>query len=94
MANVKGIVRNLDDLGRVVIPMEFRKSLDLESGKPVEMTMVDGAVIEKRYEEVCKVCGCKDNLHEIESLNIKLCPKHLLELKENADAIIKCLKEN
>ena len=44
-----GIVRRIDDLGRVVIPKEIRRSLRIREGDPLEIYVEDGAVIYKRY---------------------------------------------
>ena len=42
---VTGIVRAMDDLGRIVIPKEFRRSLDIEPGDAIEMLCIDGRVV-------------------------------------------------
>lgn len=44
-----GIVRRIDDLGRVIIPKEIRRSLRIREGDPLEIYVEDGAVIYKRY---------------------------------------------
>ena len=44
-----GIVRRIDDLGRVVIPKEIRRSLRIREGDPLEIYVEDGAVIYKKY---------------------------------------------
>lgn len=44
---VKGIVRNLDHLGRIVIPMEIRKSLGIEPKDPMEIILTDEGVLLK-----------------------------------------------
>lgn len=46
---VTGIIRRIDDLGRVVIPKEIRRSLRLREGDPLEIFLEDGAVIYKKY---------------------------------------------
>ena len=46
-----GIVRRIDDLGRVVIPREIRKSMNIREGDPLEIyTDRDGCVIFKKYQ--------------------------------------------
>ncbi|MFI3205814.1 MAG: stage V sporulation T C-terminal domain-containing protein [Clostridia bacterium] len=48
-----GIVRRIDDLGRVVIPKEIRKTLKINEGSPLEIfTNSDGNVIFKKYSPV------------------------------------------
>lgn len=44
-----GIVRRIDDLGRVVIPKEIRRNLHLKEGDPLELFIEDGAVIFRKY---------------------------------------------
>ena len=45
-----GIIRRIDDLGRVVIPKEIRRSLGIREGEPLEIfTDKDGMVIFKKY---------------------------------------------
>lgn len=48
-----GIVRRIDDLGRVVIPKEIRKTLRIREGDPLEIfTAKDGEVILKKYSPI------------------------------------------
>lgn len=48
-----GIVRRIDDLGRVVIPKEIRRTLRIREGDPLEIfTDVDGQVILKKYSPI------------------------------------------
>lgn len=44
---IKGIARNLDGLGRATLPIEYRKSLEIKSGEPVDMYL-DGKIIRIR----------------------------------------------
>ncbi len=44
-----GIVRKIDHLGRIVIPMEVRRINGLTPGTPMEMFAVDGGVVIKKY---------------------------------------------
>lgn len=63
-----GIVRRVDDLGRVVIPKELRRSMGIKEGEPLEIYLEDDAVIFRRYsynlvDEVKRVaelieCNC------------------------------------
>ncbi|WP_297427898.1 AbrB/MazE/SpoVT family DNA-binding domain-containing protein [Clostridium sp.] len=52
-----GIVRNLDNLGRVVIPKEIRKVLDINEGDPVEIVKVNNDVVLRKYSKGCIFCG-------------------------------------
>ena len=44
-----GIVRRIDDLGRVVIPKEVRRACIIREGDPLEIFLQDGAVVFKKY---------------------------------------------
>ena len=61
-----GIVRRVDDLGRVVIPKEIRRSLGIREGEPLEIYLEEDAVIFRRYSfkltaEVARVAELVDN---------------------------------
>ena len=52
------IVRNMDDLGRVVIPKEVRKTLGIEEKDPMGIYVDDGGeIILKKYNPACIFCG-------------------------------------
>ena len=44
-----GIVRRVDDLGRVVIPKEIRRTCNIREGDPLEIFLQDGAAVFKKY---------------------------------------------
>ena len=44
-----GIVRRIDDLGRVVIPKEIRRNMNIREGDPLEIFIEDGGVVFKKY---------------------------------------------
>lgn len=59
-----GIVRALDNEGRIVLPMELRRRLDLYEGTLMEIyTEGDNIVIQKQNEK-CEFCGTTDNIQE------------------------------
>lgn len=45
-----GIVRRIDDLGRVVIPKEIRRTLGIEEGDPLEIFVNGGQVVIQKYQ--------------------------------------------
>lgn len=58
--NIKatGIVRRVDDLGRVVIPKEVRTSLAIKEGDPLEIHVGEGGfIVLKKYQQGCVFCG-------------------------------------
>ena len=82
-----GIVRNLDQLGRLVIPKETRKVFDINEGDPVEIFTDEDKIILKKYNPGCHCCGSQDDLKEV--LGLKICPKCLKEFKKAIDLIDK-----
>ncbi len=61
-----GIVRRIDDLGRVVIPKEIRRTMRIREGTPLEIyTSVDGEVIFRKYSPVGEISGTADEYAEV-----------------------------
>lgn len=52
-----GIIRRIDDLGRVVIPKEIRHTMNIREGEPLEIFLEDGGVVFKKY-----LPNCRDDL--------------------------------
>lgn len=52
-----GIVRGTDSLGRVVLPNELRKTMNLQPGTPLEFFVEQDKIILKRYNPGCVFCG-------------------------------------
>lgn len=52
-----GIVRKIDSLGRIVLPIELRKSLAIDVKDPVEILVKDDCIVLKKYEHTCIICG-------------------------------------
>lgn len=55
-----GIVRPIDELGRIVLPKETRKILNINSKDPVEIYMDKDAIVLRKYEPGCTFCGNSD----------------------------------
>lgn len=75
-----GIVRRVDELGRIVIPKELRKSFNVNEGDSLEIYTDGNNVIFKKYIPGCHCCTNTDNL--IEVLGVKLCPSCLDQFNE------------
>ena len=56
-----GIVRKLDELGRVVLPMEMRNTLNINPKDPIEIFVEGNEIILRKYEPNCIFCGSSDN---------------------------------
>ncbi len=52
-----GIVREIDDLGRIVIPSEIRKNLDLNRKDPMEIYLDGDMILLKKHMPCCIFCG-------------------------------------
>lgn len=52
-----GVVRKVDELGRVVIPIEVRRSLGIAEKDPLEIYVDSENIVLKKYEPTCVFCG-------------------------------------
>ena len=59
-----GIVRRIDDLGRVVIPKEVRRTMRIKEGDPLELFMDGEYVCFKRYDSCHPIRQCLETLQE------------------------------
>ena len=75
-----GIVRKMDELGRVVIPIEIRRKLDIYDKDPVEIYVDDDAIILKKYEPTCTFCGSDRDILVFRGKNI--CAECMNELRQ------------
>lgn len=56
-----GIVRRIDELGRVVLPKELRDTLGIKSGDALEIYTGTDQIVLKKYAPGCSLCGEVDN---------------------------------
>ncbi len=52
-----GIVRKVDELGRIVLPIELRRTLNIAEKDSLEIYVEDNTIILKKYEPCCCFCG-------------------------------------
>ena len=79
-----GIVRKVDELGRVVIPIEIRNQFNIQEKDPVEIYVEDSKIIIKKYEQNCIFCGNTDNLIEFNGkLVCNNCLKKMNKINKN-----------
>lgn len=57
-----GLIRKMDNLGRVVIPQELRKALDIQSGDAVELQLENRVVLLRKFAPGCVFCGKSEDL--------------------------------
>lgn len=75
-----GIVRKVDELGRVVLPIELRRTLGMKVRDPLEIYVDGESIILKKYAPSCIICGESDNL--VEYKDKKICRKCIEKLGE------------
>lgn len=75
-----GIVRKVDELGRIVLPIEMRRTLDIGEKDALEIYVEGSSVILKKYKSSCVFCDATKDITVFKGKNI--CPKCLKELKE------------
>lgn len=76
-----GIVRKSDGLGRIVVPIELRRSLDIESHDSMEIFTENDTIILKKYNPDCVFCGETNEIINFKGKNI--CTDCLNDLKAN-----------
>lgn len=75
-----GIVRKVDELGRVVIPIELRRTLQIEQKDALEIYVDGERIILKKYQPACIFCGNADQVRNYKEKNI--CVDCLNEMKQ------------
>ncbi len=80
-----GIVRKVDELGRVVIPIELRRTLGIDEKDALEIYVDNEKIILKKYEPACIFCGNADNVQHFRGKNV--CKECALTMAQNADAM-------
>ncbi len=76
-----GIVRKVDALGRIVIPIELRNTLEMEANDAVEIFTDDDKIVLKKYQPSCVFCGNADHVSYFKGRLV--CKNCIDELKEN-----------
>ena len=74
-----GIVRKVDELGRIVLPIELRRTLDIAERDPLEIYVDGSSIVLKKYGPHCVFCDGAKDVTVFKGKNI--CPKCLKELK-------------
>ena len=57
-----GIVRKIDEVGRIVLPIEIRKTLNMDTRDAVEIFVESDQIVLRKYEPSCIFCGNADNV--------------------------------
>ena len=76
-----GIVRRVDDLGRIVIPMELRRTLGINVKDPLAIFVEGERIILMKHKDSCAICGDTD----VDSVAVKgrpVCNACVVEVKK------------
>ena len=65
-----GIIRKVDDLGRIVLPIELRRMLDIAERDELEIFVESDRIILHKYEPACVFCGSSRELTALNGKNI------------------------
>lgn len=65
-----GIVRKVDELGRVVLPIELRRTLDIAEKDSLEIYVDGNTIILQKYEPTCVFCGASSEIFSYKGKNI------------------------
>ena len=65
-----GIVRKVDELGRVVIPIELRKTMEIGEKEPLEIFVEGDTIILKKYQPACVFCGQAKDVRNLKGKNV------------------------
>lgn len=76
-----GIVRKIDDLGRVVLPKELRRTMGIDDRDAIEIYVEDEKVILKKYQPAC--CFCNEDDGNLKTFKGKLvCSKCIQNMQK------------
>ena len=74
-----GIVRKVDELGRIVLPIEMRRTLDIAERDALEIYVDGSSVILKKYKPSCIFCDGVKDVTPFHGKNV--CPRCIEELR-------------
>ena len=74
-----GIVRKVDELGRIVLPIELRRTMGIDVKDALEIYVEGDTIMLRKYEPSCVFCGNAKDIVNFKGKNV--CPKCLKELK-------------
>ena len=77
-----GVIRRVDELGRVVLPIELRRVLHINDRDPLEVFTTNDTIVLKKYEVACVFNGTSDDLFEYHGR--KVSKKAIVELAKMA----------
>ena len=81
MVKSTGIVRKVDELGRIVIPIELRRTLEIDVKDSLEIYVEDDKIYLKKYTPACVFCSNAGEITAFKGKNI--CKQCLKEISES-----------
>ncbi|MGN0599985.1 MAG: AbrB/MazE/SpoVT family DNA-binding domain-containing protein [Oscillospiraceae bacterium] len=75
-----GITRKIDELGRIVLPIELRRGLEISEKDALEIYVEDDCIILKKFRKSCLFCGNEENIVDFKGKNI--CSECIAQLKK------------
>ena len=76
-----GIIRKVDDLGRIVLPIELRRTLDIAERDELEIFMEGDQIILRKFEPACIFCASDRKLVDYNGKNVcRDCIRKMTEL--------------
>lgn len=79
-----GIVRRVDELGRLVIPKEMRKKMNIADNDPVEIFVDGEKIIITKYTPFCTFCQSDESVTEFKGRNVcRACLEEMRSLSDN-----------
>ncbi len=78
-----GILRRVDELGRVVLPIELRRSLDIEEKDALEIFVEEDRIILRKHRPTCIFCGKESELLDHRGKKIcTVCQREIVSIDE------------
>lgn len=77
-----GIVRKVDELGRIVLPIELRRTLDIAERDALEIYVDGASIVLRKYQPACVFCGDSKDVSVFKGKNV--CADCLRELQGKA----------
>lgn len=78
-----GIVRKVDELGRVVLPIELRRTLGIDEKDALEIYTDGEKIVLRKYEPACIFCGNTENV--LNYKNRLVCSECIKSMMDNVD---------
>ena len=72
------VEKKIDSLGRIVLPMDFRKALGLDVDTSVSIAIRDNSIFICASDQTCKLCGSKKEISE----HMGICSECIRKIKE------------